>query len=100
MRKYANDEDMHVAFRIIQEHSDNVLIEHRTQRSSSGRQSSSNDSLDLATKQVATINNTEHDTAVSEETVKPEAIPDTPVAQTIHPVRRTDRVKRLKNNFL
>jgi hypothetical protein len=92
--KYANDEDMREAFRIIQEHSDNVLIEHRTQRSSSGRQSSSNDSLDLATNQVATVNNTEIDTAISEETATPEAIPETTVAQMVYPPRRTARVKR------
>ncbi len=81
--KYANDDDMHIAFNIIQEHADNVLAEYRAQRS--GRQSSSNDSLDLVTKQTTNINNTEQDTAVSEETANPEVLPDTAVAPTIYP---------------
>ncbi|UJR20893.1 hypothetical protein I4U23_024002 [Adineta vaga] len=76
--KYANNDDMHVAFRIIQEHADDVLAEYRAQHS--GRQSSSNDSLDLNAKQTVAMNNTEHDTAVSEETVDPEALAETPVA--------------------
>jgi len=81
--KYANDDDMHIAFNIIQEHADNVLAEYRAQRS--GRHSSSNDSLDLVTKQTANINNTEQDTAVSEETAIPEVLPDTAVAPVIYP---------------
>jgi hypothetical protein len=81
--KYANDNDMHIAFEIIQEHADNVLAEYRAQRS--GRQSSSNDSLDLAGKQTATVNSTEYDTAVSEETVNPEELPETAVGPTIYP---------------
>jgi hypothetical protein len=81
--KYANDDDMHIAFNIIEEHADNVLAEYRAQRG--GRQSSSNDSLDLVIKQPVTVNNTEHDTAVSEEIVNPEALPETPVAPTIYP---------------
>ncbi|CAF1063191.1 unnamed protein product [Adineta ricciae] len=78
--KYANDDDMHVAFRIIQEHADDVLEEYRAQRNS--RHSSSNDSLDANAKQNAAITNTEHDTAVSEETGDPEVLPETPVAPT------------------
>jgi len=82
--KYANDDDMHTAFTVIQEHADNVLAEYCAQRG--GRQSSSNDSLDLAAKQTTTtVNNTEHDTAVSEETVNPEVLAETPVAPTTRP---------------
>lgn len=88
--KYANDDDMNKAFRIIQEHADNVLAEYRAQRS--GRQSSSNDSLDLASKQTANVSNTnnnvEQDTAVTEETINPEILPETPVAPIIYPATK------------
>lgn len=50
--KHGTDDDMHVAFHIIQEHADGVLAEYRAQRN--GRKSSSNDSLDSAIKQVST----------------------------------------------
>jgi hypothetical protein len=92
--KYANDDDMHIAFHIIQEHAGNVLAEHRAQRG--GRQSSSNDSLDLVTKPTTTnINNTDHDTAVADETVQPESLPETPVAPMIPPATRA-RVNQIK----
>jgi hypothetical protein len=81
--KYANDKDMYMAFNTIQKHADNVLAEYRAQRS--GRQSSSNDSLDLGTKQPVNISNIEHDTAVAEETANPEAIPEVPTGPMIYP---------------
>jgi hypothetical protein len=99
--KYANDDDMNIAFNIIKEHADNVLTEYHAQRS--GRQSSSNDSLDLVIKQAATVPTPEHDTAVSEETVNPEALAETPVAPTIYPVPRIRvnySVKLKKENIL
>ena len=83
--KHATDDDMHVAFHIIQEHADGVIAEYRAQRG--GRQSSSVDSLETAIKQ-ASVTNLEQDTAVSEETVDPEALPETPVAPTIYPITR------------
>lgn len=78
--KHPSNDDMHVAFRIIQEHADDVLEEYRAQRA--GRQSSSNDSLDSSSKQSAAINNVDHETAVAEETVDAEALAETPVAPT------------------
>jgi hypothetical protein len=93
--KYANDDDMHVAFRTIQEHADIVMTEYRAQRG--GRRSSSNDSLDLVSKQTIPNNNTEHDTAVSEETVNPELLPETSVAQTVYP---PPKPRVIKFNFL
>jgi hypothetical protein len=73
--KYANNDDMNIAFNIIREHADNVLAEYRAQRG--GRRSSSNDSLDLAAKQTTTVNNVEHETVVSEEKVNLEALAET-----------------------
>lgn len=81
--KYATDKDMHVAFQIIQEHADSVLAEYLAQRS--GRQSSSNDSLDLVTKQTANGDATEENTAVAEETVSPEALPEQAVGPIAYP---------------
>ena len=81
--KYANDEDMNVAFRIIQEHADNVLAEYHAQRS--GRHSSSNDSLDLSGVPNTNGNNVEPDTAVSEETANPEVLPEQAVGPTAYP---------------
>ena len=60
--KYANDDDMHMAFNIIQEHADIVLAEYSAQRN--GRHSSSNDSLELISKQLGT--NGEHETIIPE----------------------------------
>ena len=80
--KHATDDDMRTAFGIIQEHADGVLAEHRSQRG--GRQSLSSDSLDLAMRQ----NSSEHDTAVSEETVNPEALAETPVGPTAYPMTK------------
>lgn len=93
--KYANDEDMHVAFNIIQEHADSVLAEYRAQRST--RQSSSNDSLDLITKQGANTNSTEYEAPVSTEAVSPEIVPETPAAPIIHPTTKP-RVKRTNDS--
>jgi hypothetical protein len=91
--KYANADDMHVAFRIIEKHADDVLAEYRALRN--GRHSSSNDSLDLAAKQAAAINNAEQDTAVSEETVDPEALAETPIAPIICPATKSRVNKRI-----
>ncbi|CAF0987106.1 unnamed protein product [Rotaria sp. Silwood1] len=84
--KYANDADMHTAFSIIQKHANDVLAEYRAQRG--GRQSSSNDSLDLATKQTANINNTEFDTTKSDETINTAALQETSIAPTIYPATK------------
>ncbi|CAF4496822.1 unnamed protein product [Rotaria socialis] len=84
--KYANDDDMHIAFNTIQEHADDVLVEYRAQRS--GRQSSSNDSLDLATKPTATINNNEHDETVSDEPANAPALPEVTATPTIYPTTK------------
>jgi hypothetical protein len=89
--KHATDDDMHVAFHIIQDHADDVLAEYHAQRG--GRQSSSNDSLELPMKQ-ASASDLGHDVDVSEETVHPEALPETPVGPTIYPINRV-RVKKL-----
>ncbi|CAF0897752.1 unnamed protein product [Adineta steineri] len=67
--KHATDDDMHVAFHIIQEHADSVIAEHRAQRN--GRQSASVDSLESAIKQ-ASITNLDQDITVSEEVINPE----------------------------
>ena len=80
--KHATDDDMRMAFRVIQEHADVVLAEHLAQRG--GRQSSSTDSLDLVMKQSSS----EHDTAVAEETVNPEALPETAVGPTSFPAMK------------
>jgi hypothetical protein len=83
--KHATDDDMHVAFHTIQEHADSVVAEYRAQRS--GRQSTSADSLESAIKQ-ASIPNLEQDTAVAEETVEPEALPETQVGPTSYPITK------------
>jgi hypothetical protein len=83
--KHATDDDMHVAFHIIQEHADSILTEYHAQRS--GRQSISADSLELAIKR-ASITNLEKDTAVSEETANPTALPETQVAPKIYPITK------------
>jgi hypothetical protein len=88
--KHATDDDMHAAFYIIQEHSDSVLAEHRAQRA--GPQSSSVDSLESAIRQ-ASITNLNQDTAVSEETANPEALPEVQVGPTIYPITKV-RVNR------
>lgn len=87
--KHAHDEDMNIAFRIIQEHADLVLTEYQAQRN--GRQSSSNDSLDLSSKPPA---NVEPDTAVAEETVHPEVLPEQAVGPTVYPPTKV----RVTNN--
>lgn len=91
--KYASEDDMHIAFNVIQEHADDVLAEYRAQRST--RQSSSNDSLDLATKQTVNTNNTDHETLITDEVAKSEILPETPIAPTIHPTTKP-RVQALK----
>jgi hypothetical protein len=97
--KHATDDDMHVAFHIIQEHADSVVTEYRAQRA--GRQSSSADSLETAIRK-ASITNLEKDTAVSEETVNPQGLPETQVAPTIYPIRKVrvnkQKIERNKNN--
>ena len=52
--KYATDNDMHIAFCLIQEHADIVIAEYYAQRS--GQQSSSIDSLETNSKQTANTN--------------------------------------------
>ncbi|CAF1251766.1 unnamed protein product [Rotaria sordida] len=83
--KHANDDDMRIAFNIIQEHADDILAEYRAQRG--GRQSSSTDSLDLAIKQTAAINN-EYDTTKSDETISTEVLPETTIAPIIYPATK------------
>ena len=80
--KHATDDDMHVAFRTIQKHADIVLAEYRAQRS--GQQSASADSLESPVKR-ASVTSLVQDIAVAEETVDPEALPETQVAPTIYP---------------
>ncbi|CAF0733549.1 unnamed protein product [Rotaria sordida] len=80
--KHATDDDMHVAFHVIQEHADSVIAEYRAQRSR--RQSSSADSLESSVKQASTTN-IEQDTVVSQETMKPEQLPETPIVSKIYP---------------
>ena len=84
--KHATDDDMHVAVRIIREHAERVIAEHRAQRN--GRQSSSTDSLELVTKEIPLVD-LEEDTAVSEETADPEALPETPVGPNMYPKIKT-----------
>lgn len=91
--KHATDDDMHVSFRIIQEHATDVLAEYRSQRN--GRQSVSVDSLDSTTKRTS-VTNLEEPTAVAEETVEPEELPETQVAPTMYPPTKT-RVMKEKN---
>ncbi len=83
--KHATDDDMHVAFRIIQEHAGSVLAEYRAQR---GRQSISADSLETVMKR-ASIVNLEQDVPIAKETVAPESLPETQVPPTIYPATRT-----------
>jgi hypothetical protein len=83
--KHATDDDMHVAFHIIQEYADSIIDEHRAQRSR--RQSSSVDSLEAATKPMSTTN-LEQDTAELEEKVNPEVVPEKPIAPTIYPITK------------
>lgn len=65
--KHATDEDMHIAFRIIQKHADNVIVEYRAQRSR--RQSTSADSLEATTpKQPPPSTTIEQNACVPEET--------------------------------
>ena len=83
--KHATDDDMRVAFLIIQEHADAVLAEHSAQRA--GRQFSSTDSLDLVPKATASTTN-DHDTTVAEEVVHPEVIPENANGPTIYPMTK------------
>ena len=71
--KHATDDDMHVAFHIIQEHADRVIAEYQAQRH--GRKSSSNDSLDSIIKQAST-KSLEREVGASVDKV----FPDAPVA--------------------
>lgn len=74
--KYPTVDDMRVAFKTIQDHANKVLEDYRAQRS--GRQSSSNDSLDAAAKQTANLtNNTEQENVAVEQTNPVEEQPDT-----------------------
>lgn len=84
--KHATDDDMHVSFRIIQEHATDVLAEYRRQRSE--RQSVSIDSLESATKRTS-ITNLEENIPVVEETVEPAVLPETQVMPTIYPTTKT-----------
>jgi hypothetical protein len=96
--KHATDDDMHVAFRLIQEHADTVLAEYRAQRG--GRQSISVDSLETAIKRHSIVN-LEQDKAIAEETVHPEALPEREVAPTIYPATKARVIQRkLKRNEL
>ena len=79
--KYANDDDMHIAFNIIQEHADSVLAEYRSNRT--GRKSVSNDSLDSTTKQIITTNNTEHEVTISKEIIDSETVAKTSASSAI-----------------
>lgn len=88
--RHATDDDMHVAFRIIQGKSGSVLAEYRSQRA--GRQSVSAESLEPASKRASTTNLTQ-DTAVADETVHPEALPETPVAPTMYPTTKARVIK-------
>jgi hypothetical protein len=83
--KHATDDDMHVAFHIIQEHADIVLMEYCIQRV--GRQSISADSLESAIKKADIINPKEV-TAISEETVNSKALPETHLAPPIYPITK------------
>ena len=83
--KHATDDDMRMAFLIIQEHADAVLAEHSAQRA--GRQSSSTDSLDLLPKATTTTND-ELDTTVAEEVVHPEVLPENASGPTIYPMTK------------
>lgn len=86
--KHATDDDMHVAFRIIQEHAGNVIAEYHAQRAR--RQSSSADSLELANKQTSMTNleqqQQQDTTVVPEETIKAEVIPETKPAAPLYPI--------------
>lgn len=84
--KHATDDDMHVSFRIIQEHATDVLTEYRRQRSE--RQSVSIESLESATKRTSATN-LEESNPVTEETIEPEILPETQVTPTIYPTTKT-----------
>ncbi|CAF0936975.1 unnamed protein product [Adineta ricciae] len=77
--KHATDDDMHVAFHVIQEHADNVITEYRVQRA--GRQSASADSLEAALKQ-ASITSLEREITPSHDRVVLEA----PIEVTNYPI--------------
>ena len=79
--KHATDDDMHVAFHVIQEHADNVINEYRVQRAE--RQSASVDSLEAAVKQ-ASIASLEREVTPSQERVVSEA----PVEVTNYPITK------------
>jgi hypothetical protein len=88
--KYANDDDMRMAFTIIQEHADIVLAEYSAQRN--GRQSSSNDSLELISKQLGT--NGEHEAIVPENnSTSAEKTPETVDTSAMYPATKA-RVRR------
>ena len=91
--KYATDDDMSIAFRIIQEHSDAVLAEHRAQRAS--RQSASNDSLDLVIKPT----NTDHDPIISEEKINGKPSADVSPISNVYPTTKV-RVNLFERKFL
>lgn len=69
--KHATDEDMKIAYQIIQEHATIIIAEYKAQRN--GRHSSSNDSLETVHKPVTTTN-------IHQESV----IPDEQLDQDIH----------------
>ena len=88
--KYANDDDMRTAFTIIQEHADIVLAEYSAQRN--GRQSSSNDSLELISKQMSTSG--EHEAIIPENSsTGAEKVPETADTFAMYPATKA-RVSR------
>ncbi|CAF3777182.1 unnamed protein product [Rotaria socialis] len=80
--KHATDDDMRIAFHIIQEHADSVIIEYRAQRSR--RQSSSADSIESTAKQTSTTN-VEQNPCVLEEITNPNILPEIPTARNVYP---------------
>lgn len=91
--KYANDDDMRMAFTIIQEHADIVLAEYSAQRN--GRQSSSNDSLEQISKQMST--NGEHETIIPEDnSTAVEKVPEIADTSAMYPPAKA----RVRRSFL
>jgi hypothetical protein len=92
--KHARDDDMQIAFHTIQEHANIVLAEYRAQRN--GRQSSSNDSLELTVK-TSSANDLEQTTTTSEEMLHREVGSAIGPDQAHHPMAK---VRVIENTCL
>lgn len=93
--KHATDEDMQIAYRIIQDHATIILAEYKAQRN--GRRSSSNDSLE--SHKTAVTNENTHDRVASEEKLDSEVPVDNMNNRHSYPTTKIRVQKTILLNF-